>query len=195
MLPTDLSNIAFMLSQPILASKTILGGSQYGQIPKDQWRTEVGRWFSTSLNVIQTGLVEFVTGPSNSGLRQYVTEISGADAPADCKRQRIRNVASVRNFNIVAVVIVVALGLVIIAVGLSIDTVVGWVENRLKRRSKRHLSWTLDGIFQQQRLVLEAAGAGGWSHTDTDIPTTVEQSFLPATVERFSLDSNCVCGS
>jgi hypothetical protein len=192
MLPTDLSNIAFMLSQPILASKTILSGGQYGKIPKDQWRAEVGRWFSISLNVIQTGLVEFVTGPSNAGLRQYVTEISGADAAADCKRQRIRNVASVRNFNVVAVVIVVTLGLVIIAVGLSIDTVVGWVENRLKRGYKRRLSWIIDGIFQQQRLVLQAAGIGGWSDTDTDIPTTVEQSFPPATLERFSLDSNCV---
>jgi len=191
-LNTDLSNIAWMLSQPILASKTILGSTQYGQLPKNQWRSEVGRWFSISLNVIQTGLVEFVTGPSNSRLTQYVTKIDGTDAAADCKQQRIRNVAGVRNFNIVAVVIVVALGLVMIVVGLSIDTIIGWVENRLKRGYKRHLSWTLDGIFQQQRLVLEAAGVGGWTHINTDIPTTVKQSFSPATRERLSLDSNCV---
>jgi len=177
LLTNDLSYITWMISQPILASKTVIVGNQYAELPKDQWRTEVGRWFSISMIMIQSGFVDFVTGPSNPTLRQYVLPVNDTEGLEDCRRQRVRNVVGVRNCNLTAVLAVVIPGLFIIAVGLTLDTAVGCCQRRLRFGDGRRLHWLLDGIFQQQRLVYEAAGVRGWNDKDTNVPTTDEQHF------------------
>ncbi|GJN70034.1 hypothetical protein PLICBS_004086 [Purpureocillium lilacinum] len=47
LLETSLFDIAWKLSKPIDAARSVLDGSQYAKLPVNQWRREVGRWFST----------------------------------------------------------------------------------------------------------------------------------------------------
>jgi hypothetical protein len=177
LLGNSLRDMAWTLSQPIVASKTLNFGRQYAQLPDSQWRAEVGRWFSISLIRIQSAFVESVTGPADPALQQHLLLFNDTDGLQDCARQRVRNVAGVRNFHAAAILIVVVLGVCVIAVGSTLDTVVAWCQRRLRVGEAGRLRWLLDGLFQQQRLAYEAVGVGGWRDTDTQVPTTQEDDF------------------
>ncbi|KAL1616178.1 hypothetical protein SLS56_011502 [Neofusicoccum ribis] len=176
----DLSFVAKMMpGDPLLASKTVIETTQYGTIPVDQWRAEVGRWFSVSLALLQEGVIEFVTGPSDAFMKQFVVNYDDAESVEDCEQQRIRAGSGYQNFHLAATITVVAVGCVIIFVGLILDTVAGWLQSHLHFWEYARLQWVIDGSFQQQRLAYEGAGVGGWLDGDTYVPTTDEKKFPP----------------
>ena len=172
LLGNSLRDMAWTLSQPVAASKTLNFGRQYAQLPDDQWRAEVGRWFSVSLVRIQSAFVESVTGPADPALRRHLLLFNDTDGLRDCARQRVRNVAGVRNFHAAAILVVVVLGVCVVAAGSTLDAAVAWCQRRLGVGEAGRLQWLLDGLFQQQRLAYEAVGVGGWRDVDTQVPTT-----------------------
>ncbi|KAF4461234.1 Cytochrome P450 [Fusarium albosuccineum] len=170
-----LSYVASRLPTQLLASMTVLLRRQEMYLPKDQWRKEVSRWFSIVLHLLQTEFIEYVSGPSDPARLPFYNSVLGEID--DCKKQRISNAPGFRNFDAVALITVLVAGGVIILFGLSVDTVVGYVQKKLRRGEHLRLGWLLDGVFQQQRLAFEAAGVGPWVDVDKVVPMTDEKHF------------------
>ncbi len=95
----------------------------------------------------------------------------------DCKSQIVRNLPGARNFHFTAILVVVALGCVIIGMGLTIDTVVGFSQKKLRLGEEHRSRWVLDSVFQLQRMAFEGLGVEGWQKIDSSVPTTEEQRF------------------
>jgi hypothetical protein len=159
----------------LLASKTVREGSQYAQLPVTQWRSEVARWFSISLVLLQMGLLEGVTGPLDSEMRQLWVLERDPDLVANCRRQRFGNAAEARNFNLSVLVAVLAGGSVIAVLGSTIDKLVGFAQRVLRPASRGRFYWLLDSLFQHQRLAYEAAGVRPWLDADTVVPVSCGQ--------------------
>lgn len=173
LIPLDLSFVAQRIPNPLLASRTVMDGRQQAKLPNDQWRAELGRWFSVNLQLIQAGMIQTVTRPAE--LADLITFRSLADDPvwlADCGRQRVRNAIGVVNFNFSALIAVLVVGGVIIIAGLGVDKAVGFFQKRFDRGAQPRTWWLLDGIFQLQRLAYQGIGVGPWDDIDKDIPTT-----------------------
>jgi hypothetical protein len=171
-------------SNSLLASKTFQGGMQYASLPVDQWRAEVGRWFSITLALLQQGFVSLVTaGPQTNSSTNTTTTTTRQAAVKSmtldpgqlmlCERQRVRNPAGVQNFDFTAVLVVICAGIAINAVGLGLDTMVGWFQARKGDVHGRRRRWVFDGLFQLQRLAYNAVEKRCWLDLDEDIPTTV----------------------
>jgi hypothetical protein len=172
----DLENILWSLPQPLIASRTVAQSGQYALLPQEQWKRELKRWFSIELTSVQLSLVESVTGsaPYEIEVRPQGNE---SDVWNSCECQTVYRVPGVRNFNFTAIITVIVLGSVIIMVGLMIDTVVGRTQRSSENGTKKRAQWVLDSNFQQQRLAYEAAMVGGWTDTDTIIPTNSVRKF------------------
>ncbi|KAK0664111.1 hypothetical protein DIS24_g782 [Lasiodiplodia hormozganensis] len=176
----DLGFVArWMPGDPLLASRTEVDGTQFAALPVDQWRREVSRWFAMSLALLQESVVQYVTGPSDPGLRRFVLDVSeDPDALADCRQQRVRRAGSgYTNFHLGAVIVVVVVGCALSFVGLTVDTIVGFLEAHFHFWEYGRLQWLLDGTFQQQRLAYEAAGVANWRDAASYVPVTDEKMF------------------
>ena len=167
-----------------LASRSLVLGKQFSELPSTQWRQEVTRWFAMNLAAIQQTFVDSVTGPPDPVLEPYFVKIEGASA--SCERQVVRNIIGFQNFNMQAIVIVLGLGSVVITLGLSIDAVVGLFQRHFLRSSDGWVSWTLDGTFQLQRLAYRGAGIRAWRDEDTCIPTVDGRPFPPVNRETMA---------
>jgi len=178
LLETSLFDVAWKLSEPIEAARSVLDGNQYAKLPVDQWRREVGRWFSIGLAMVQRGMVEFVTGPALKDAQQYFVDVGGEWAVQDdCRAQRVRGVTGVRNFDVKGMVVLLVLGCFVALMGLALDTIVGLAQGVLHTGDERRLAWLMDNIFQIQRVALESEGVGGWRRVDTTVPVTTQVDF------------------
>ena len=175
------SNLGFLVNMladgdAVLASNTLWEGSQMAQLPVTQWKSEVGRWFSLSLILLQMGLIEDVTGPQDPELRASWVLRNHTDLIRSCERQRFSNAVDARNFNLSAIIAVLLAGSVIIILGFTIDTLVGFIQRIFRSTTKARYEWTMDGLFQQQRLALQAAGVEPWYDVDTVVPVSVPRN-------------------
>jgi hypothetical protein len=145
---------------------------QEGKLPENQWQIELDGWFEASLARFQQDLVEDAAGLPKAAERSDGTFTPPADkwGEAVCKRQMIRNAAGYQNFSTLGVVLIVILGSILIFLGSCVDTIVGWVQERMKANYSR-LSWTSDGYLQLHRMAWEEAGFIGWKGCDGDVPT------------------------
>ncbi|KAH7057431.1 hypothetical protein B0J12DRAFT_414152 [Macrophomina phaseolina] len=175
----DFSFIARMMpGDRLLAAKTLVTTTQYGALPADQWRAEVARWFGMSLALIQEGVVEYVVGPGPGSVgAPFVVEQADGAALDDCASQRIRVGAGYTSFHLPALIVVVVVGCAVAVVGMFVDVVVGALQAWWRVGEYRRLQWVMDGAFQQQRLMYEAAGVGGWVDASSYVPVTEEKSF------------------
>lgn len=155
LVPTGLSEVVSGTSPQLLASMSVRLRQQYQPLPINQWREEVGRWFLIGLHLLQTDFTEFVSGPAEASRDPAHDEYTTMGDQNVCKKQRIGNVAGYRNFNAMALFAVLAIGIVIITIGLGIEILVGAVQKISRKGEQRRLQWILDGIFQQQRLGYE----------------------------------------
>ncbi|MBE3047353.1 hypothetical protein IMZ48_33525 [Candidatus Bathyarchaeota archaeon] len=167
---TILSGTTFAFTSiSFLASRSLFLGVQFAELSSTHWRLEVSRWFSIGLAMAQQGFVDSVTSPGDPQLKEGFRELAGMEA--SCKRQIVRNAVGFQNFNMQAIVLVLALGGATIVLGLTIDVIVGLFQRRFLRDSQGWVHWTLDGVFQLQRLAYRGAGVGSWRDEDTYIPT------------------------
>lgn len=160
----------------LLASKTVVDGSQIAQLPVTQWRSEVARWFSISLVILQMGLLEGATGPSDPEMKSYWVLDKDPDLITSCQRQRFGNAADARNFNLSVLIALLVGGSVIIVLGSTIDKLVGFAQRLVRPTARGRSYWVLDSLFQHQRLAYEAAGVRPWLDADTVVPVAYGQA-------------------
>lgn len=173
----DLAFVAAQLQgDALVASRTVLEGMQQESLPSTQWRDEISRWFSIALILLQDGVVQYVTGPSRPEWVQYVSRNTNPEELADCASQRLRMSSSQQNFSLTGIIVVLVLGTLIIAIGLSIDTIAYWFRKRLPKGDQRSDEWVLDSVFQHQRLAYQGIGVKDWEEIDCFIPVS-KQNF------------------
>jgi hypothetical protein len=168
------------------ASQSVFDLVQVDSLPNNQWNVEVEKWFQVSLAKLQQGTINFVVGPSDPALVQYVTT-PDKEAEKLCREQKIRRStgAAKQNFNLGAIIIVVVLGLTIVVVGFFIDTWVGKWQNKRGKYKRLQLEWVMDGPYQLQRLAYEqGAGVPEWEKRDESIPTVPGNVPLPVINEE-----------
>lgn len=174
----DMAFVASSLQgDALLASRTIFQGAQQNSLPSTQWRDEISRWFSIALILLQEGVVQYVTGPSRPEWAAYVSNDASPAEREECATQRIRLTSSQQNFSMTGIVVVLVVGALIIALGLSIDTLAAWLQRHVPKGGQRRAAWVLDGVYQQQRLAFEGLGVRDWEGVGDEIPTSGRGEF------------------
>lgn len=71
--------------------------------------------------------------------------------------------AAKQNFNLATIILVLAIGGLIIRLGLTVDSCVGICQRRWEMGMERQQQWLHDGTLQPQRLVYKGGALmGGW---------------------------------
>ena len=172
----DLSQVVnFAPGDVVMAGKTVLNSEQYGILPADQWRREVRRWFAMALYLMQSDAVQFSTPQADATLAPFFKTITDEPWLTSCKNQRVRNMEGIRNFNFLAIVLILSIGAVVIVVGGFIEPFAGLLRRVSGRDEDRALTWVFDGVLQLQRLAYGAVGVEKWQPGVADVPTTDEK--------------------
>jgi len=148
-------------------------------LPIDQWRIEAGNWFSISLAKLQQSIVDYATGPGSPDLLPYVAGPASPELAKQCRSQRVVRQAAKQNFNLVAIILVLAIGGLSIGPGLTVDSCVGSCQRRWEMGVERQQQWLHDGTLQLQRFAYEGRGFDGWMDIDENIPTLDATQKLP----------------
>lgn len=90
--------------------------------------------------------------------------------------QKINSAAHV-SFSVFGLGFIAAFGILVIPVSLSLESVVAFVQKRLKKNLHKRLEWRTNGILQLQRLAYERLGIGPWTGHDRLVPC-LETSIL-----------------
>lgn len=176
LLRQDLSQVVnFAPGDIVMAGKTILNSEQYGMLPADQWRREVRRWFAMALYLLQSDAVQFSTPQADVTLAPFFMTITDEPWLTSCQSQRVRNMEGVRNFNFLAIVLIMSIGAVVMAVGGFIEPFAGLLRRVSGGDEDRALTWVFDGVLQLQRLAYGAVGVEKWQPGVADVPTTDEK--------------------
>lgn len=154
-------------------------------IPNNQWMVEIQEWFAVSLARMQHALVEFVTGPPVKLDGMSFITMNESDSKALCQAQIVRMPGQHQSFSMFGLMITVILGLLIILLSLTIESIGSFIRTRwMEDPKQKRIQWILDGKLQLLRMAEEYAGRGTWTHTAEDVPVTVERD------EIFRLPNN-----
>ncbi|PYH79582.1 hypothetical protein BO82DRAFT_385077 [Aspergillus uvarum CBS 121591] len=136
-------------------------------IPPTQWQTEVTTWFATSLAKEQAWAVEWATAPKNfpatslldqSSVGWNVTAPLSSYARVQCTNQLVHNAAGYANFSVLGLALTVGVCGLIILVGLSVDSVVGWLRGNGRWRYMRE-QWAVEETLNLHRAAYMGLGA------------------------------------
>ncbi|OJJ50131.1 hypothetical protein ASPZODRAFT_59289 [Penicilliopsis zonata CBS 506.65] len=140
-------------------------------LPPDQWEIEVTRWFATSLALEQAWSVEWATSPTNFDYSPSATVDVGWEysPPTNavqrklCRNQLIRSSDTHISLSILGMAVILIVGGIIIIIGFSIDTVVGWFQRGHSRY--RREQWLAEETLELHGVAYRVAGfpldAGG----------------------------------
>ena len=145
--------------------------SVQGFLPSNQWTLEVESWNQIILAEIQRGILEYATGPSDPEVLPYLLPPNGSYQERLCYNQRARSYQA-QNFSVLAIVLILALGLLIICLNLGLNRLVGYIQRKKGLKDYRRLAWKSNGLLQVQRLAHEEAGFGAWDRCAQDVPIT-----------------------
>ncbi|KAJ5153401.1 uncharacterized protein N7482_009879 [Penicillium canariense] len=136
-------------------------------IPPNQWQIEVSTWFATSLAKDQSQIVEWAAGPKNlpSG-GWHITKPQNKYAQSQCNNQLVPRASGYENFSILGLAVTLMLCGIIVIIGLTIDTVVGW----LRRGKSRYMrdQWEMEETLALQKAAY--VGMDLWREDEEAIP-------------------------
>ncbi|PLB44482.1 hypothetical protein P170DRAFT_417125 [Aspergillus steynii IBT 23096] len=155
------------------AQETVADLSQKAPLPPTQWQIEIQSWFEASLAKLQERSVEFATGPRHYRAQRF--RLPATASSFLCEAQKVRCPAGNISFSVLGVAAIIGVGCVIILLGWSLDTVMGWLGPRWFPRSQyKRVNWTLDDKFQLQRMAFEGCGFGDWEGQTAAVPVTAK---------------------
>jgi hypothetical protein len=147
------------------------------EIRPNQWQLEVEGWFDVGLAKLQRYIVEYATGPEFVPEGTYVEKPSLKDGEAIsvamCGSQIINATRGTTSFSVLGMGIIFGVGSFVILLYLVLETVVGFVQRKLKWGDYRRVRWNMDDKLQVQRMAFEGAGMGGeWRNLNGAVPVT-----------------------
>ena len=154
----------------LLASQSLFDLTQVLALPDDQWRLEMGNLFSVSLAKLQQSVIDYALGPLVPDLFQYQVFPNHPVAAALCNNQKVRNQVGNTNFEFAPLLVVLFVGLLLIALGNTMECLVQFARKRMRKSSFSKVQWTLDGLLQLQRLAYGEAGVVEWEQESSSHP-------------------------
>ncbi|RAQ41928.1 hypothetical protein AFGD_001158 [Aspergillus flavus] len=154
----------------------LYNGHQYS-VPANQWQIEVSNWFALSLAKAQAWPIEWATEPQN-----FDAPKKGEDSPwqysppttpeaeAQCRNQLVHNSGDYKSLSVLGMGLILALGGVIIILGLFLDSCVGMLQ-----RGKR-------AYLREQWQTEETLGLHGAAYRALGISTNWGDEVLPSSV-------------
>ena len=161
-----LNNEVLLASQSYHASATPL--------PPNQWVIEVKNIHATILASMQSLMLARVSSLSNQDFRQYLDPASSNDEQTLCTSQ-IATRNDYASFSTFGIAMILALGGVIIIIGLSIEFIVNTIRKSSNRGTCRQVEWDVSEVLQLQRLAFEGQGMGNWRGDADSVPTTARE--------------------
>lgn len=170
-----------------LSNEALLATTPYGvpssTLPDNQWVLEVRNFHATMLASIQGKMLDHVTGPSNPDFLQYVDPATTPDEHTLCNSQ-IATRNDYASFSTFGVVMILAVGGVIIIIGLSLEYITSTVRKSTNRSTYRQLEWDTSEVLQLQRLAYEGQGTGCWKGEADAVPITARDDRFGIPVRR-----------
>ena len=139
-------------------------------LPNNQWTIEISNWFATVLARLQQAVVEYAAGATDLPAGGQIISLGTIYDTALCHSQKVEATNGYQNFSVLGIAIIVIVSFVLIFVGLTIDSVVGWCQKRWKKNAYGRLAWALDEKLQLQRMAYEGAGWNFWKHRESAVP-------------------------
>ena len=144
------------------------------EIKPNQWQLEVNSWFDVGLAKLQRGIVQYATGPEylpeGTYLQRNETDVVGL---AMCGSQKVRIEDGTTSFSVLGVGIIFGVGGVVVLIYLVLETVISFLQRKLKWGDYRRVRWVMDDKLQVQRMAFEGAGMGGeWQNLNGMVPVT-----------------------
>jgi len=152
-------------------------------LPPNQWHIEVGSWFDAGLARLQQRTQEYATGPANVPRGSYILTPNPTllvDIPyrAMCHSQLVNDSSDTMSFSVLGMSILFGVGTMIIFTSLTIDTIVGWIQVRLKKGLHARTEWLVNDKLEMQRLLFEEMKLGKWDDSKS-LPVTFKgQTFV-----------------
>lgn len=134
-------------------------------LPDDQWIIEMSNMFATSLARFQHSLVDYTTVAKFSDSLDFTVPQTKEDR-ALCYTQKVRNRGVFTNISILSLSLILGFGSFFIILGLLIEKSFTFMDPKGSRR----LGWTLLGIQQLLRIVLQHDGIGPWERYEKTAP-------------------------
>lgn len=141
-------------------------------ITDTHWHTEVTSWFDTALAKLQRSVMSYAAGPEHVVPGSHIQKPTGPLTSAMCYSQKISTSSDTVSFSVLGVAIILAIGILIIGIWLTLETAIGWVQRRYNWGDYRRLRWIMDDKMQLQRMAFEEAGMGNWSKLSSNVPVT-----------------------
>jgi hypothetical protein len=159
----------FRLSQPTpdnyAAQEQTYDDVQYS-IPPNQWQIEVSLWFSTCLAKEQQWAVEWATAPTyiNFAAQKNISgswkpsPLTDAAAKQQCQQQMVQSSGGYQSFSVLGIALILALGGLIIVMGLTVDMVAGKFGPESSKFKNEQ--WDNEETLALLRTVYVASGMG-----------------------------------
>jgi hypothetical protein len=167
-----------------LIASQYTNGLASAPLPNNQYQIEFSSWFAVALARLQIAVVEYSTGPTNQQDLDALVRPNTTEGKNLCRSILVQSTGNFQNFSVLGIAIIIAVGGVIILLGASIDTIVGWLQSK---NNPRRLQWRADSKFQIQRMAYEGAGWGPWENCDGTIPYIATNMHL-GLVDTTSID-------
>ena len=147
-----------LTNTPLLAmNATALGSHVLSlHLPDDQWEIELNYWQSIAMAQLQRTIVQWGTGQI-AAHPQYLVH-PPPDEPDQwfCKNMMIRSTVY-QSFSVLALGLIVASGLVVIVVSLTIEDTATWVQRRARNGPRQRDSWDRDDMLKLRKAIRGAS--------------------------------------
>ncbi|POS78678.1 hypothetical protein DHEL01_v202921 [Diaporthe helianthi] len=156
----------------LLSKLSLIVGYQ-GRLPENEWQLDVGNWFAVYLNMMQSNILETVSGfmVADTGIGSDEPDTDAARRM--CVNQKIRT-TRYSSFSFFGIMFTYILGVLVLAASYSLEPILACLHRNRKYKQYAYLEWTANETLQLQRLAHEEAnGASGeWSRCTNWVPTT-----------------------
>jgi hypothetical protein len=169
------------LGSSYLLAQSYKSGGYSTPLPDNQWSIEVQNWFGIMMTQLQRFIVDFVVGPGDSRYHQYVVPPTANDTWM-CSAQII-NRSGYLSFSVLPVAIVLIVGVVAIAVNLSMEGLLSVAQKKSILKFGPSTEWKLTSLLQLQRMAFHEGDDGTWTELHNFVPVCESG-------ERFELSSD-----
>ncbi|KAK5946636.1 hypothetical protein PMZ80_000779 [Knufia obscura] len=171
-----------------LRASESLDGLRQRYLPTNQWHIEVGSWFDEGLARLQQRTQEYATGPANVPRGSYVLAPNPnitADIPfrAMCYSQLVNDSSDTMSFSVVGMAVLFGVGGLIIFTSLTIDTIVGWLQLKLRKGLHARTEWLISDKLEMQRLLYGEMQLGQWDDSKR-LPVTLKKQTFVGVADR-----------
>ena len=92
-----------------------------------------------------------------------------------CYSQIVNDSSDTMSFSVLGLVLLLGIGGIIICVSLTVESVVGYIQQKTGRGSHARMEWMTNDQLQMQRLLFSEMRLGQWTEDPNEkIPTTVK---------------------